>query len=93
MKKILLEILDFFRYKIENDKCTPEDMRTAFKVLNSGVIVDATTNDLAEFYGQSESNVRNVLARKPIGKIRHENLYNFVEVSKSVPETWKGGKE
>lgn len=89
MKKYLIEILDFFKYKLENDKCTDEDMREAFKLLQAGVVCGATIKDIADYYGQSESNVRNVIARKSTSKSKRVVLYDFMHISKIIPKGWK----
>lgn len=93
IKEMLLEIMDFYRYKVENDKCTDADMREAFNLLSENVSSEATIKDIARHYGQSDSNVRNVLSRKYIGKPTRKVTYNFAGVSKVIPTSWKhGGK-
>lgn len=89
MKKFLLEIIEFFKYKIENDKCTPEDMKAIFNMLNSEVISGATIKDIADFYEQSESNVRNVVSRNSFAKPKRVVMYNFIDFLKVKPEKWK----
>lgn len=89
MKKYLLEILDFFKYKLENDKCTSEDMAEAFNIISSGVVCEATVKDIADFYGQSESNVRNVVFRKSTPRSRRVTMYNFIHLSRFVPDRWR----
>lgn len=89
MKKILIEVLEFYKMKLENDKCTPEELRTAFNALSNDVVCEVTIKDLADFYGQSESNVRNVLSRNIIEKPKRKITYNFISVSKILPSRWK----
>lgn len=89
IKKTLLDILDFYRYKIDNDKCTSEDMRTAFNLLHDNAVSEATIKDIADFYGQSESNVRNIVSRKAVSKPKRAVLYNFIDVSKIIPKSWR----
>lgn len=81
---MLLEIIDFYREKIVNDKCSEADMRPVFKMLSENAIGDVTIGELAEYYNQSESNVRNVLSRNYIGKPRRKLLYNFMNVIKVI---------
>ena len=87
VKKMLLEIIDFYREKIVNDKCSEADMRSVFKMLSENAIGDVTIGELAEYYNQSESNVRNVLSRNYIGKPRRKLLYNFMNVIKVIPKS------
>lgn len=89
MKKILIEILDFYRYKLDNDKCTAEDMKTVFNALDNGVVCETTIKDLADFYGQSESNVRNVLSRNIVEKPKRKVAYNFISACRILPQKWK----
>lgn len=90
---MLLEVLDFYRYKIENDKCTDCDMREAFNLLSENVSSEATISDIAKHYGQSESNVRNVLSRKYVGKPTRKVSYNFAKVLTLIPESWRHGRK
>lgn len=90
-KKFLVEVLDFYKYKIENDKCTSDDMRTAFELISKGAVCDATIKDMAEFYGQSESNIRNVVSRKLFDKPKRCVLYNFAKIAKIIPKKWVRG--
>lgn len=92
MKKMLLDILDFYRYKLENDKCTQEDMKTVFSALSKDVVSETTTKDIAEFYGQSESNVRNVISRHLMEKPKRVVLYNFNSLLKFIPKRWNEKK-
>lgn len=89
MKEVLLEIIDFYRYKLVNDKCTPRDMQIAFDLLSESVVCEATIKDIAEFYGQSESNVRNIASRKSVQKSRHAIIYDFKSFINAIPERWK----
>lgn len=92
LKNMLIETLDYYRYKVINDECTADDMKSIFKAISNGVICDTTIKDLAEFYGQSESNIRNVLSRNIVKKPKREVLYNFFDVSKIIPKRWRGEK-
>lgn len=88
IKKALLEIIDFYRYKIVNDKCTSDDMKAAFELLHDNAVSEATIRDIAVHYGQSESNVRNVLSRSYIGKPKRRVHYDFMKVLKIIPSSW-----
>lgn len=89
IKNVLLEIIDFYRYKIVNDKCTSEDMKAAFELLRDNAVSEATIKDIADFYGQSESNVRNIVSRKVASKPKRAVLYNFIDVTKIIPKSWR----
>ena len=92
MKKVILEILDYLRYQVDNDKCTAEELRSIYESTSESLKVSATIEDLAEFYGQSKNNVSNVLSRRPIP--RHEKpkrkvYYNFAFFRTLVPKSWR----
>ena len=89
IKRTLLEIIDFVRYQVENDKCTMEELRSVCNTLENNLEIDCTTHDLVERYGQSYSNVRNVLSRNWLPKPKYRHLYNFAKLSKYLPKSWK----
>lgn len=91
IKKTLIEILDFYRYKMDNDKCTSEDMKAAFELLRDNAVSEATIKDIADFYGQSESNVRNVVTRKAVPKKRIL-VYDFKNTASLIPDKWRNRK-
>lgn len=88
IKKIILDILDYLHYQVESDKCTIEELQSIYNSLIREVRIDATIKDVAENYGQSESNVRNVVARNYIGKPKRRVYYNMIEFLKHMPKNW-----
>lgn len=89
IKQQLIELLDFYKYKLVNDKCTQDDMKSVYKMLSEQVTNDARIADIAEFYGQSESNVRNVVSRNRTDKPKRALLYNFHSITKIIPKRWR----
>lgn len=89
IKELLLEILDYYRYKILNDGCTQAEMKSLYKVLSENVTSQATIKDIADFYGQSESNVRNVICRNFVEPPQRRVHYNFHSFIKFVPKSWR----
>ena len=92
MKKAILEILDYLRYQVDNDKCTAEELRSIYDMTSETLKVSATIEDLAGFYGQSKSNVSNVLSRRPLpAKERptRKVYYNFSFFRTLVPKSWR----
>ena len=88
IKKLLLEIIDYYRDKIANDNCTEAEMRDIFALVSSKIVGDSTIADIAEHFGQSESNVRNIIARRYIGKPKRRVSYNFFKILDIVPKSW-----
>lgn len=88
MKSFISNVLHYLLYKVDNDLCTPEEIAQYAKVMSENIKADATISDIAHHYGQSESNVRNLIARKCFGKPKRRVYYDFVEVAKLVPPSW-----
>ena len=88
IKRLLLEIIDYYRDKIANDNCTEAEMRDIFALVSSKIVGDSTIADIAEHFGQSESNVRNIIARRYIGKPKRRVSYNFFKILDIVPKSW-----
>lgn len=90
-KKILLEILDFLRYKVNTDQCTAEEIRKFADIATEQLDTLATTKEIADFYGESESNVRNILARRYIPKEKKPKrkvYFSFNLFAKLKPKSW-----
>lgn len=89
VKDVVLDILDYLHHQVENDKCTLEELQSIYGALTNGVHIDATIKDIAGHYGQSESNVRNAIARGYQGKPKRRVYYNLIEFVKRMPKNWK----
>lgn len=92
MKHILLNILDFLRYKVDNDQCTTEELRKFSDIATKELNTNATIDELSDFYGQSRSNVSNVISRRPIPKDKKPKrriYYNFAWFNSIIPDSWK----
>ena len=92
MKHTLLNILDFLRYKVDNDQCTPEELRKFSDIATKELNTSATIDELSDFYGQSRSNVSNVISRRPIPKDKKPKrriYYNFAWFNSIIPDSWK----
>lgn len=90
-KQALLDAVDFIRYKIETDACTPEEMQSVFRLVQERTINKATTQDIADFYGQSKSNVRNIACRWGI-KGESKRYYDFHQLQRFIPKSWRKRK-
>ena len=96
IKALLLEILDFLRYKIETDQCTAEEIRKFADIATEQLDTLATTNEIADFYGESESNVRNILARRVIPKEhkpKRKVYFSFNLFATLKPKSWNKKEE
>lgn len=95
-KKLLLEILDFLRYKVDTDQCTAEEIRKFADVATQELDTLATTEDIAKFYGQPLYNVHNILKRRPIPKEKQPKrkvYFSFNLFASLKPKSWKKKEE
>lgn len=88
-KKILSEILSYYKYKVDNNLCTPEEMDSACKLLQENMKMYGSIADFAKFYGVSEGNVRSAISRKLIAKPIRKVLYPFHKFLQIVPNRWR----
>lgn len=91
-KKLLLEILDFLRYKVDTDQCTAEEIRKFADIATEQLDTIATTQEIADFYGEKVENVHNVLKRRPIPKDKRPTkriYFSFNLFAKLKPKSWK----
>lgn len=86
---LLSEILGFYKYKVDNNLCTPEEIKNAEKVLVENMELYGSIRDFAEFYNTSEGNVRSTINRKLLAKPKRVVLYPFHQFLKIVPEKWR----
>ena len=91
-KQQLFEIFDFWKYKLEKNACTPEEITSLTNLLMDNMELDGSIKDFAEFYGVSESNIRATICRKVFAKPKRKVLYPFKALSKVVPDKWRKNK-
>lgn len=92
MEEIAKEIkilLSFVCHQIDNGECTEEQLRSWHKMISDNIKVDATISELADFYDQSENNVRNVINRRMVEKPKRKVFYNFFSFSRIIPKSWR----
>ena len=86
---LLSEILGFYKYKVDNNLCTPEELKNAEKVLMENMEAYGSIKDFADFFGQSEGNIRSTINRKMFAKPVRKVMYPFQKFLKIVPERWR----
>ena len=87
-KRIVLEFLDFLRYKVENDKLTMEEMEGMARLFEEHLPLVGTADDFARFYGQSKTNVSSLLNRRMIQKPIRRVFHSFNSFRKVIPKSW-----
>jgi len=85
-KELLKKILEFGIYQLDNNLCTPETISSAAKAAASGLVMDASIKELADFFGVSEQNVRSTINRKLVDKPKRKVVYPFLSFLKIAPE-------
>lgn len=88
-KKLVIEFLDFLKYKVENDLLTMDDIDSIVRAIKQDLKIVATIDNLATFYGQPNVYVRALINRRMIQKPQRRVYYSFNAFSKIVPEKWK----
>lgn len=88
-KQILSEMLDYYKYKVDNDLCTMAEIESAQKALMENMQIYGTIEDLANFYGTSPGNVRATISRKLTARPIRRVFYPFHKFMKIVPTKWR----
>lgn len=90
LKKIIYNSLDFIHYQVENDKCTTKELWSLTEFILNRLNAMATVDEIAQFYEQSNNNVRNVLSRRLMPKDAKERVtrYRFGWFLKMMPSSW-----
>ena len=90
VQRTLRELLLFGVYKIDNDLCLPDELRSVADAAASKLNINGTLDDLASFYGKSKDAVSSVIKCRMIEKPkRNVVLYPFSAFQKIVPESWR----
>lgn len=89
IKDVIINILDYLKYQVVNDKCTLEELRSIHDSFANNLDIDCTCDDIATMYNQSRSNVRNVLTRNLMPKPKRKTYYNFAKFITFIPKSWK----
>ena len=92
MQDLLLDIIEFVGFQVKTGKCTKETIDKWASVVSEELETLARTKNIADFYGESESNVRNILARRYIPKEhkpKRKVYFSFNLFAKLKPKSWK----
>ncbi len=88
-KKLILDTLDFWKYKTENNLCTPEEIESVSRMLEMNIDMKASVQEIADFYNVPETNVRATISRKLIDKPERKVMYPFQKFMKIIPDSWR----
>lgn len=88
-KKYVSEILEFWKYKLDNNLCTMEEIDSVAKTLEQTLDIKGTISDFAKFYDVPENSIRVNINRKLIAKPERKVYYPFLKFAKIIPEKWR----
>ena len=91
-KKFLSEVLDYYKYKLDNNLCTMEEIDSVAKTLEKNLEIKGTISDFAKFYGVPENSVRVNINRKMLAKPERKVFYSFLKFLRIVPEKWSSSR-
>ncbi|MBD5367248.1 MAG: hypothetical protein HDR82_09690 [Bacteroides sp.] len=89
IKQVIIDILDYMKWEVMNDRCTPEQLRSIHDSIVREVAVEGTADDLAEYFGKRKENVRNVLSRSPMPRPKRRVYYCVRSFMRFMPRTWR----
>lgn len=87
-KEILSEVLGMYKYKVDHNLCTLEEMEKAVRTMECDMDLDATISDIAKWFDKPEVNVRVSINRNIMPKPKRKVYYSFKHFLKIVPKTW-----
>lgn len=91
-QEVVLGVIRKWEYDIIHNKCTPAQIKSVYNALVNNLEMDASLDEMAEHFGQSKSNVSNIISRRFIGKPKRKVLYPLHKIIKIVPRNWLSGK-
>lgn len=88
IKQNLKELFQFGIYKLDNNLCTPAELRSLERMVEGNLEMDASIKDIATFFNKPEVNVRVAINQKLIAKPKRKVLYPFLKFLKIAPRKW-----
>lgn len=89
-KKELIEILDYYKFKLKRDGCTMEEINSTVRAIEDNMKVHGTLDDFSAFYGRSKTAVSSQIKRNLIDKPKKNvTLYPFHKFRRIVPDSWR----
>ena len=90
-EKELISILEFIIFKLRKKKCSHEEIESWSSIAKERLTTNTTIKDAANFFEQSESNVRNIMSRRLIPKEykpKRMVLFSFNYLLQVIPKSW-----
>lgn len=87
--KILSEMLGYYKYRVDNNLCTMEEMDNARKAIESNMDIYGSIKDFSNFFDVPENQIRATISRKLLAKPKRILLYPFHKFIEVIPDKWK----
>lgn len=87
-KTIINEVLDFLKFKVNSNSCTPEELRNLSDILTERLDTIGTVEEISEFFNVPQQNLRTMINRKVSDKPKRRVYYRFMSIMKNIPEKW-----
>lgn len=88
VKQNLKELFQFGIYKLDNNLCTPSELRSLERMVEGNLEMDASIKEIADFFEKPEVNVRVAINQKLAAKPKRKVLYPFIKFLKIAPKKW-----
>ena len=88
IREALADMFDILAYKVRHGAMSESELRTIFSILRTEGGVQATVKELAEYYHQSEDNVRHVIHRSPMPSPKRKVYYDVESFFDNMPAKW-----
>lgn len=83
-KELINQTLDYYKYKINNDLCTMEEIESVSEMLQKNLNVIGTVEDFSKFCEIPQSHVRTIISRRVFDKPKRRVYYRFLPFIKNV---------
>lgn len=84
-------MLDLFRYQVENDECSYDELESLGILLSKELNAWVSAHDLSKIFNRNESSIRMTISRShmpPKDKPKRRVLYRFAWFDKNRPSSW-----
>lgn len=88
-KKLLSDFFGFLKYKVDNDLLTLDELNSIAHIIVRDIPLRGTAEDIAGYFHQPTSNIRNVISRRMLSKPVRRVMYSFLDFCKIAPSKWK----
>ena len=89
IRNSVADMFGMLEYKVRNGVMSFDDVQSLVTLFEVNGGIKATTSDLANYYHQSEDNIRHILHRSYMPKPTRRVYYDMLSFAKNVPPKWR----